>query len=687
MAASGGSELSWGVVLFLWLAAMGVGARLGARWGGIAAARWGPVLELVLAGGGVVVLRATPALVGAAAGEAVVALRAAWVWAAAVVPAAMVGGWCFPVLAGTLARRDAAAAAYALEGLGALAGGLVFTFLLAPLGAAAAVTLALGAVASLALGRRAPAVATGVALLAVAVSLVAGNWLAQLGWRWSGRIGELAAWRDTHEQRLEISSGPPFSLYADGRLVSTVPDPYRADPIGHLLLLLHPSPRRVLAVGAAAEGVLPAMLQHPVEHLKLVEEDRALPRWLVAWMGGEVAAALDDPRVSVRAVDPVAAVRGRGEWDLVLLRDGDPTTLRRNRTRTREFFLECRARLAPAGVLAVRVGVADTYLGGPGGELLAVLAATLRSVFPAVVGIPGEEVLLLASVDGDLRTTPEVLAARRAARQVPEHRFPDAMLPVLLDPDRAGHLARFLASSASPANTAARPCAVPVAAARAEGRGSPRLARLVAGVVHWPQRWLWTAVGGVAVLLVAVGARGAPLAGGAAAVVGAASMGWFLVLLSVWQGREGSTYSAVGALTAAFMAGLVGGAVAGRRVGAAGRWLAPLLGGGALFSLGIGALAARRPAGAVVVLSLVVGGSLVGAAFPALSWRLGGERTRVGAGHAFAADELGAAAGALLVGVVVIPWAGMAGAASALAVLLAATAVAVALADGRRRRG
>jgi len=686
MAAAGGSELSWGVVLGLWLAGMAFGARLGVRRGSAAVAGWCPVVVAALAAGGVVLLRAAPALVGATPGEGVGAWRAVGVWVAAVVPAATAGGWGFSVLAGCLGGADAAGAAYAVEGLGAMAGGLLFTLALAPLGSLAVLALAAGGVAGVLLaGRGMPGAALVATIAGVAAALVPGGWLARAAWAWSGRPGELGAWRETHEQRLEVSTGPPFSLYADGRLVSTIPDPYRVDPVGHLAMLLHPAPRRVLAVGALSEGVLPAMLQHPVERMDVVEEDRELPLVLAAWLGDEVRRPMADPRVRVRKADPVTVLRDGQRWDLILLRDGDPLTLRRNRTRTREFFAACRRCLSPGGVLVVRVGVGDTYLGGAGGELLATLAHTLRQVFPEVVALPGEEVTLVAG--RDVAVDRDVLAERLAARGIPEETFPPAMLPLLLDPDRAAGLNRFVRAAAAAPNTTDHPRAVPLAAGRAEGRGSPRLAQGVAKVVRQPPTALWWAVAALAVTLLGRGVGAANLGREAAAVVGAASMGWFVVLLSAWQGREGSTYSAIGALSAAFMGGLVAGSwfVRRRAAGMAGRlwWLAAAA---AVFSLLVGGLAKVQPPSAGIVAGLVAAGAVTGVTFPAVAFRIGGGRAREGAGRGFAADELGAACSALVVGVVVIPWVGMTGTAAALAGVTGALAAALLLADWRRGR-
>ena len=40
-------------------------------------------------------------------------------------------------------------------------------------------------------------------------------------------------------ERLELSDADPASLFADGRLVGTFPDPWITVPRAHLLMLLH----------------------------------------------------------------------------------------------------------------------------------------------------------------------------------------------------------------------------------------------------------------------------------------------------------------------------------------------------------------------------------------------------------------------------------------------------------------
>jgi len=171
-----------------------------------------------------------------------------------------------------------------------------------------------------------------------------------------------------------------------------------------------------------------------------------------------------------------------------------------------------------------------------------------------------------------------------------------------------------------------------------------------------------------------------------AGVVGLTSMAWWLLLLALWQASVGSVYAQVGALSAAFMGGLVCGAAALRRHRRPERLLPAILTLGALLSVTVASplpLAAPR---LLIPLLLVAGGVLTGAAFPGAAALAGAGATRQGGGRGFAADEAGAGLAALSVGLFALPWAGMVPTAAGLAAIDLAAAAALVLAAQARRR-
>jgi len=261
------------------------------------------------------------------------------------------------------------------------------------------------------------------------------------------------------------------------------------------------------------------------------------------------------------------------------------------------------------------------------------------------------------------------------------------MIPLLVDPVRAATLEAFLVGQHAPVNRAQHPRVVLLAAALHEARGSPPLlaaARALEAGSTVPLVLCLTVV--LAVLRVR-GVHGASLGVEAAATVGFASMAWWLLLLAGWQATMGSVYAEVGALSAAFMAGLVGGSAAARRWSFSGpQYLAGVLTAGAGISLLIATGAPLAWPRTTIVPLLLLAGVLTGAAFPAVASLAGRGETRRGAGRGFAADEAGAGFAALTVGLLVLPWAGMTAVGLGIALLQGGTAAALAL-SARRRRG
>lgn len=684
MAALDGSELAWGAVLALWLAGTGLGAALAGSPSEPGAGRptassaglacWLPTVMIATSALGVMGLRAAPAILGTAAGEPWSLGAGAWLWMLAILPAAAAGGLAFPLLART-ARPTSPGVAYAQEGAGALAGGLAFTFVLAPLGSLTTLGAALG-VGALCAARRPLVVALAVALAGAGAGRALERPLAELSWTWSGRPGGLLVALESRRQRLELSDGPPFSLYADGRLVASVPDPWQVAPSAHLALLLHPDPRRVLVVGGLADGALEVMLRHPVEALEAVESDPALTRLLLDRVAPHCPLGPPDPRLTIVAADPVPAIRSRRNLDLIVLRDGDPVTLRAHRTRSLEFFHACRDALAPDGLLLVPVGVPDTYLGGLGGELLATTVATAAAAFPRLALVPGERVLVVAGGPGaELTLEPGRLAERWRRRGVDDPRFRPEMLPLLLDPQRAASLEHWRLGVSAPPSTAVRPRAMVLAAGLVSGRGLGAATTLARSLLGIDGRLTAGLLALVLAATLAVARRRGPGALPAFAI-GAASMGWWLILVAAWQAGQGAAFSAIGAFTGLFMGGLAAGAAW------ASRWRSPqarlpvVLAVGAAASLALAAVVTAGWPAWLTPAGLAACGVITGCAFPGAAAVAGAGRPTSGLARAFAADELGAACGALVVGLAALPAAGSAATAVALAALLATAALA-----------
>ena len=303
-------------------------------------------------------------------------------------------------------------------------------------------------------------------------------------------------------------------------------------------------------------------------------------------------------------------------------------------------------------------------------------------MFEQLFVVAGENTLLVAGgPEAEITLDPRELAHRLAATAADAAEIPQEMIPLLVDPDRSSDLLSRLHLD-SELNTIRHPRAVLLAGSLHEARALPGLLPSIASLDGIPVRPLAAALGVVvAVLFTAAGLR-RRAAGSTAAVVGFCSLGWWLLLIAAWQSTRGSVYSEIGALTAVFMAGLAVGSLAVTRISSPERLVPAVLVAGSVLS---GVLAAGCALSAPLLTIpplLAAGGLLTGAAFPGLT-RLGPQDPRRAAGVAFSADQAGAAAAALVIGVFVIPWIGFTATACGLAALQLAAVPSVLLAIRR----
>jgi spermidine synthase len=596
--------------------------------------------------------------VGSVSGEVTGLLRGWWLWFTAVFPVGVLGGLAFPLLAGQLGAGKAGAA-YAAESAGALFGGVAVTVALIWSGTVPTIVVALGLVAALTFSKINPILAASALVLSFFFTSSASDALAPLGRQWAERPANLERWTETLHQRLELSDGFPASLYVDGNLAATVPDPYLTESRAHLLMLLHPDPERVLGVGCIADGTYSTLISHSyATTFRFVEPDPALSRLLPTWYSRRGLVENHTRDLETTPSDPVRAVRNEGKWDLVLLLDSDPVSIRSNRTRTVHFLQTCREHIDSHGILVLRTGVSDTYIGGLKGRLLSILHSTLTSVFPHVNAVPGDDVLLIASntpVDLDVAT----LKQRWSERGLSSDYFVPEMLELLIDPQRQLVLRYELAKMVGPLNTVLRPRAVLVASGISEGRTEHKLHSLIYDLEQAPTVPLILLLLLVVSALLAVALTRRFRASAAASVVGFSSMGVWLVLLLVWQSTHGSVFTHVGMLSALFMAGLWIGSATSRKHTEPEKLLPFLLPTGAALALvSASSLSLEWPLLFVPGLLLATG-AVTGGAFAGIAVLAHGADTRRGSGKAFAAEELGAAFGALFVTLVALPTVGL----------------------------
>jgi spermidine synthase len=147
--------------------------------------------------------------------------------------------------------------------------------------------------------------------------------------------------------------------------------------LGHLPMLLHPDPERVLVVGLGSSETLASTLQHPAaREVDCIEISPAVVEAAGRFFQREQR-PLEDPRVHLRIGDGRVHMAMTDErYDVIVSQPGNPWMAGASALFTREYFEQMRQRLAPGGVVSVWV---QGFSASP--ESVNALIGTFTSVF------------------------------------------------------------------------------------------------------------------------------------------------------------------------------------------------------------------------------------------------------------------------------------------------------------------
>jgi spermidine synthase len=236
-----------------------------------------------------------------------------------------------------------------------------------------------------------------------------------------------------------VETNPSRSLFENGLIVMTVPDPAAAEEAVHYALLEHPQPRSLLLIGGGVNGSVAEAFAHPsLERVDYVELDPMIFNLAAQYFPQAWKEIQRDRRVRIHAMDGRRFLKSaQGIFDVIVVNLPDPHTAQLNRFYTEEFFREAAAKLRPGGLVSFQVTSSENYISQELADFLRCLERTLRAVFPQVVAIPGETVHFFAAAEpGTLTADPAELVRRLRARGLHTQYVREYFLPFRMSRDR-----------------------------------------------------------------------------------------------------------------------------------------------------------------------------------------------------------------------------------------------------------
>ena len=165
---------------------------------------------------------------------------------------------------------------------------------------------------------------------------------------------------------------------------------------GYLPLLLHPAPRRVLAVGLGTGIALSPTLRGEVEEVTVIEISPGVIEAAKRFFAQANAKVLEHPKVRIVEQDGRNFIRlTHNTYDLIVQELFFPYQTGIGSLYTQEHYRNCRAKLAPGGLVAQWITINQLST-----DDLRTLTRTFQSVFPATsLWLNGGYLLLLGGLD------------------------------------------------------------------------------------------------------------------------------------------------------------------------------------------------------------------------------------------------------------------------------------------------
>jgi spermidine synthase len=240
--------------------------------------------------------------------------------------------------------------------------------------------------------------------------------------RWRSFSGsDLVFSTDSRYQNIALGEmGGQYNLYTNGQLAGIFPEENDNLILAAHLLCQHPAPKRILIIGEALTGLGKHLLKYNIETLISVEIDPQYVRTIRTYLPPSYRQVMADKRFSSRLEDGRKFVKSlitegtdRHGFDLVFIDRPEPASLLSNRYYTLDFFRDVGQVLSPDGVLALRITSSENYTAGIVSDYTASIYRTLKTVFPFIAISPGETNFFFCSQRAGIVTDSPAVLARR----------------------------------------------------------------------------------------------------------------------------------------------------------------------------------------------------------------------------------------------------------------------------------
>jgi len=526
--------------------------------------------------------------------------------------------------------------------------------------------------------------------LVLGVYLLISNQANKIHWdmlnkQWGGQ--ELIHYQNSVYSNIAVTTREnQFNFFSNGiPLFSTpVPNIFFVEEFIHIPLLFHPFPQNILLISGGAGGVLNEIIKYPsVKNIHYVELDPLIIKMVQKYSTPLTITELKNPKVKIKYTDGRLWIKkSTDNYDVVLVNLPPPSTLQLNRFYTVGFFQEVKKTLKKNGILAILAPGSLTYLNEELINLNSCFLLSLGEVFPYTRVIPGDINMFLASSDKEILNIDEnKIIQRFIDYNLKTKLFTEQYIKYKLDPDRLKWYINTISSSLSDSkkiriNYDLSPSGVFYSLAFWNTLYSPGLNSLFRSIEKINLKTFLLPLILFILVFILIRSKTNKLKKAsllvAIATTGFTGMAFQLLIILTFQSFYGNIYHRIGLLTTAFMAGLALGSIIMNNIMERVKNRLSLLikfeGAVLLYSICLPFLLiffhiylwkswVFSSVQVLLLLLSLISGVLVGVEFPLANKIYLKDINEVGfvASRLYTADLIGACLGALIVSVVMVP--------------------------------
>jgi spermidine synthase len=202
--------------------------------------------------------------------------------------------------------------------------------------------------------------------------------------------------RDTPYGNLVVTeTGDQITIYENGTPVSISADVSAIEEDVHYAMVQHNHPDTVLVLSGDLAGIASELAKYPVLHADYVELDPWITRIRSKHLGHP-----EYPWLNVRHTDGRKFIRKtKNAYDVIMINLPAPGTAQVNRYYTTEFFQEVKLRLHQEGIISISLPGTENYLSTEAERLYSLIYNTMGQSFRNILVVPGQKTYFLASDD------------------------------------------------------------------------------------------------------------------------------------------------------------------------------------------------------------------------------------------------------------------------------------------------